>query len=118
MAYSIEISQDRQLATVRHSGAVDATEFERITADLEREFGKSVPRLLIDTRNITAYPNRAEFLLWIRNRTSLPSIGKIALITNPAYASTIDFIALASQNSGFDAQYFDDEEAALRWLNI
>ena len=116
MSYTLELSTDRRLATVRHFGVVEGSEFEGITSEIEGSIEGSLPFLLIDVREAVGYPNKADFLLWLRNRRPRPRVGKIALITNESYEDTVEFIALASKNSGFDIEYFHGEDDARSWL--
>lgn len=118
MPYTLEWSLQRQLVTIRRVGVVS---YQEVKASLE-EIGRGVvsnfrPHLLVDTREATRYPDKAELLLAAdTNCRELHLSRRTAFITNGEVQESIKFVVWAAANRGYDVELFSDEEPAMDWL--
>lgn len=119
MPFQIDISSDEKNLVVRHYGVVTVDEFESVTSAIEerveetRELG-----MLVDLRDVDVYPEKADFVLWLRNRTPRPPVvRKVAMIPNPRNAATVEFMVLASLNEGIQMRSCSDMADAIEYLS-
>jgi hypothetical protein len=118
MPYTLKISSDHRVAIVRRTGVVTVDELETAACELEEHLaGAPLPFLLVDLSQIEQGPSKADYLLWVRNRSKPPFVAeRMAIIGNDDFADEIEFAVLAARNRGFNVAVFPDERSALNWL--
>lgn len=119
MPYEISSIEDSSIIAVKHTGAVTTDELDALADEVRRYINEAgLKGVLIDARDLQSAPNRAEYLVMLRNRTDNPYLEvRVAFLFGEIAADTAEFAALATQNRGGTAWEFTDEGQAIRWLH-
>ena len=118
MSFSLSLSADAATVTVRHNGVVTIDELETVVREIERlAESNPITGMLVDVRNVAGGPNKADYLIWVRNRERPAHVvPRMAIVRNEELADDMDFVLLTGQNRGIAVWDFTDEDEARSWL--
>jgi hypothetical protein len=119
MSFRVFLSENNKYIICRVSGPMTtetAVEFAREMDSLSRAHG--ITRFLTDVRdapNTSSVTDNHRFTQNDMSDLGLQKNVRTAILTKQSDRSH-DFVVFASQNAGYNVRLFDDEHAALSWL--
>jgi recombination DNA repair RAD52 pathway protein len=119
MSYRVFLAENNKYVICRVSGPMNAdtaVEFSREMDILSRAHG--IKRFLTDVRdapNTSSVSENHSFAQIDMKKLELQKDARSAILTRQNDRSH-DFVAFVSQNAGYNVRLFDDEAAAITWL--
>ena len=122
MPYTIKIDTVRKVVRVLVSGIFDAEEAPRMTTEARRAASDSGLNILYDFRSARSCKlENSDIFWWPRTIPALKAPGAARVRVATVFVGTqkpiVDFWETAFRNVGLAVRAFEDEDAALGWLN-
>ena len=119
MSFVVSLSENGKYILCRVSGPMTATTAIEFSAEMDKLARKhGINRFLTDVRdapNVSSVVENHQFADSDMKALGLQKNVRAAILTRQSDRSH-DFVEFATQNAGYNVRLFDDEQAAITWL--